>query len=105
MPLSFYYNRHMKTKNIFRVVALTAVALLILLFLRLFSESMVWDAVDFLVAGVLLLGAGFAYELIAARVENKRKRTFFVLALLTLFALVWADLAVGIFNIPGFSGN
>jgi glucose dehydrogenase len=66
---------------------------------------MVWDAADFLVAGVLLLVAGFAYELIAARIENKRRGAVFVFALLILFALVWADLAVGVFNIRGFSGD
>ncbi|HEY0011154.1 MAG TPA: hypothetical protein VGB97_04600 [Candidatus Paceibacterota bacterium] len=92
-------------KNSTRILLGTALILLIPLIAMLFTDQVNWGLGDFVVIGALLLGAGFAYEFIANRVPKKGHRI--VLALGAIFAVlvIWADLAVGIFNIPGFSGS
>lgn len=56
-----------------------------------------WSVMDFLVMGVLLMGTGSLYVLVARRVPSRRR-----LALGIVFAAallyVWAELAVGIFT-------
>lgn len=99
----------MKSKNIIRIAIGTGVILLIPLVLTLLGsgvdgEGFHWTLGDFVVIGVLLFGTGLIYELITSKVD-KRYRVFIGVVLLAVLLLVWADLAVGIFNIPGFSGS
>ena len=95
----------MRTKNILRIVLGTALILLIPLVAMRFSDERDWDLTDFIVMGALLLSSGLIYELIASRMASSRRRL--LLGAMVVFAvlLIWADLAVGIFNIPGFSGS
>lgn len=70
-----------------------------------FTDEVNWGPLDFIVIGALLLGTGFTYDLIAQKVENTTHRAIFGLVLVFAMLLIWADLAVGIFNIPGISGS
>lgn len=92
-------------KNILRIVIGTAVLLLIPLIAMQFIDGMDWDLTDFIVMGALLLGTGLVYELIARKLTSTKSRIITGVVLLVVFLLIWADLAVGIFNIPGFSGS
>lgn len=57
-----------------------------------------WGAEDFLAAAVLIGGAGLAVEL-AVRFIRTRAAMFATIAAVALaFVLVWAELAVGIFD-------
>lgn len=91
--------------NILRIVLGTGLILLVPLVAMQFTDEVAWDLTDFAVMGALLLGTGFTYEVIARNMKQTAHRVILGIVLLSAFLLVWADLAVGIFNIPGFSGS
>ena len=65
-----------------------------------FTSEVNWDFKDFIAAGVLLLSAGLAIEIVIRNVKISTFRTvLFVIILLALF-LIWAEMAVGIFGSP-----
>ena len=64
-----------------------------------------WKLDDFIIYGGLLTGAGLFSYLILIKVRSKKQRLRLCGVLLLFFLLIWIDLAVGILNIPGFSGN
>jgi len=86
----------MKTKNILRLALATACVLLVPLAAMQFTDEVVWTPSDFVVAGVLLFGAGLTYELVAKRTGNTAYRVAVGLAVATSLILVWMNLAVGI---------
>lgn len=91
------------TIRTFRVVgifAVTAMLLLIPLVAMQFTQEVNWSLFDFVAASILLLGAGFACEMILRRVKGFGYRLAAIgLALLVLIA-IWVELAVGIFGSP-----
>lgn len=95
----------MPYKNILRIFVVTGLILLVPLVAMQFSDDVDWKLGDFVIIGALLLGTGFAYELVVRKVKNATHRAILGIALLAALILIWADLAVGIFNIPGISGS
>lgn len=97
-------------KNIIRPAIVTALILLIPLALQLTIGTGVdgrgfnWKPGDFLVAGVLLFGTGLVLEFIAKKFFNPVHRVAAVFAIIAVFLLIWAELAVGIFGTP-FAGS
>ncbi len=59
------------------------------------GEGWHWGLLDYVVMGVLLFGAGLAYEYFAARLGNRRHRAILGAALLCAVLGVWVELAVG----------
>ncbi|MDX1372897.1 MAG: hypothetical protein R3321_10525 [Nitrososphaeraceae archaeon] len=94
----------MKKKNILRVIIIVMVVLIIPLLAMQFTEEVDWSLFDFIVAGILLSGLGFGIELIVVKAQSFGKRLVFILLLLFMFLLIWAELAVGIFGTP-FAGS
>ena len=89
----------MQNKNIGRIALATAFMLLLPLLAMQFTDEVVWDLADFVVAGVLLFGAGLTYELVARRARkagNTAYRAAVGAAVATALILVWMNLAVGI---------
>lgn len=83
--------------RIFIWIATATVVILLIPFTAMqFSNEVVWTLSDFIVAGVLLFGAGSLFILTARRIKKYR----FAMGVLFLTALlyVWAELAVGIFT-------
>lgn len=77
----------------------TIVTLLILpAIAMLFTAEVSWGAEDFAAAAVLLGGTGFALELAARLLVDPGKRAFAALVIVAALLLVWAELAVGIFD-------
>lgn len=64
-----------------------------------------WTIEDFLVIGFLLYSTALLCEFVLRKVTGTYLRLLICGAILVVFLLIWIDLAVGIFNIPGFSGN
>lgn len=64
-----------------------------------------WKLNDFVIIGGLLLGTVLLIELVLRKVKTRKMRILICILVLLAFVLVWMDLAVGIFNIPGFSGS
>lgn len=88
------------------IIILTAVAILLLIpFIAMqFTEEVNWTVFDFLIAGVLLLGTGLMCEFVLRKASKTKYRIFICLAILLVFLLIWAELAVGIFGTP-FGGS
>ncbi|MDP2160190.1 MAG: hypothetical protein Q8K02_06890 [Flavobacterium sp.] len=86
------------------IVGLVGLLLLIPLVAMQFTQEVKWDAFDFVVAGVLLLGTGLLCELVLRLVRSTKHRIIFCGVLLLILFLVWAELAVGIFG-TRFAGS
>ena len=91
----------MKTeKTVYRLAARPALATALLLLVPLlamqFTDEVVWTGFDFAVAGALLFGTGFLFELALKRASALAYRAAAGLALASALLLVWLNLAVGI---------
>lgn len=86
------------TNSVVRVVLGTAVLLLVPLVAMQFSDDVDWKLNDFVVAGVLLMAAGFVLELIISKIRGKNHRIIAVSVLVLAFLYLWAELAVGVFT-------
>jgi hypothetical protein len=64
-----------------------------------------WKSDDFVIIGMLLFGIALLCELVLRKVKSNKMRIIICVAILLIFLLVSIDLAVGIFNISGFSGT
>lgn len=80
------------------VVAVTAGVLMVPAVAMRFTDEVQWGAGDFLVAAVLLLMAGAVLVGIARHVKRSGLRWLASAAVLAVLALVWAELAVGVFS-------
>lgn len=90
MTISGYY------KNSARVALGTALILLVPLGAMQFTDEVNWTLSDFVVAGVLLFGAGLLLDL-AIRKAGKY-RIAAAAAVVLAFLWLWAELAVGVFT-------
>lgn len=72
--------------------------LLIPLVAMQYTEEVNWSRGDFLVMGMLLFIVGSASELVLRKVTSRKNRLLLVLVILFLFFLIWAELAVGVFD-------
>jgi len=86
----------MQNKTIIRILLTTASLLLLPLLAMQFTDEVAWDLADFVVAGALLAGTGFTYELVARKGGNIAYRAAVGIALAAALLLVWLNLAVGI---------
>jgi hypothetical protein len=92
------------TGDAIRVVLAAVLILLVPLLAMQFTNEVAWSPLDFVVAGVLLVGTGFIYVLFARKTSHIRQRVAIGLALTVALVLVWMELAVGIFGTP-LAGN
>lgn len=92
-------------RDISTVLFGTLALLLIPLIAMQFVDGMVWDTTDFIVMGGLLFISGLLYMLLSRVVKSTTQKVIVGTVVFLAFLLIWADLAVGIFNIPGFSGS
>jgi hypothetical protein len=86
------------TRDILRVVVVTAAILMIPLVAMQFTNEVVWDLFDFAVAGALIGMTGLLFVTLFRLVSNSTYRAVGGVGLAGLFLLVWAELAVGIFR-------
>ena len=94
----------MKNKRL-KIILTTAGILLSIPFIAMqFTNEVNWTPGDFIIMGVLLFGTGLLCEFVMRKVKNTNKRIMICAALLFVFLLIWAELAVGIFGTP-FAGS
>ena len=55
-----------------------------------------WDGLDFVAAAVLVGGGAGAYMIVTRMITDKRLRVLAGLGVITIVALIWVQLAVGI---------
>lgn len=71
---------------------------------NLFIDGFNWSGFDFLAAGILLFGTAGLISLIRMVVKNRYYKIIISLVIVAILALVWMELAVGIFGTP-FAGS
>lgn len=94
----------MKNKRLIGIVITVTVLLLIPLIAMQFTNEVNWDVFDFIVAGTLLLGTGLLCEFVLRNVNKPASRIALCAVILLVLALIWIELAVGIFGTP-FAGS
>ena len=96
----------MLTQNKRLITIMLSVGLLLLIpFIGMqFSNDVNWTVSDFLVAGVLLLGAGLTIEIVMRTIKKKQTRLLLILIIAAILLLTWVELAVGVFGTP-FAGS
>ena len=92
-------------KAAIRLAISTGIILLLPLIAMQYTDEVVWDLADFVVAGVLLFGTGLAYELMARKGGTVAYRAAGGVALATVFLLVWVNGAVGIIGSENNDAN
>lgn len=65
-----------------------------------FTTEVQWTRSDFGIAALLLGCTGLLVEVVLRTVRHRRGRMALVLLLLASLALVWGELAVGLFGTP-----
>ena len=69
-----------------------------------YSNEVKWSLNDFIIIGVILLSFGIIINKIIFNIGALNKRVILISTLIILFFLLWAELAVGLFNSP-FAGS
>lgn len=92
-------------KGVFRTARVTAFVLSLPLLAMLFTDEVDWGLADFVVASVMLLGAGFTYELIAKRSWSTSYRAAVGVAVAAALLLAWVSLAIGIIGSATYPAN
>ena len=92
------------SKRLTYILVAIPVLLLIPLVAMQFTDEVHWSLADFLLLGALLLLLGLALEWVLRKVHKSTHRWILILGLLFVFALILAELAVGLLGTP-FAGN
>ena len=81
-------------------VVLTTVGLFLsLIFVAMqFSGEINWSIMDFVIMGTLLSVAGLVASYLWVKFADSKYRIVFILLVLLAVLLIWAELAVGIFD-------
>ena len=93
-----------KNKRPIVIIGGVVLILLIPLIAMQFTPEVDWTLADFLIASILLLGAGFLLEVAIRMIDNSAYRIALILVVLIALLLIWAELAVGLFGTP-FAGS
>ena len=67
---------------------------------NLVSTAVNWSWFDFMVMGSLLLGLGLSTSFVLKKFKQSPNRLSYILAVIIVFLLIWAELAVGVFGSP-----
>jgi uncharacterized membrane protein (DUF441 family) len=77
----------------------TVLAVLLLLLIPLIA-GFPWSRMDFVAAGVLLLGTGLMCEFVLRKVKKIEYRIAIIAVIVVALLLVWIEIAVGLFGTP-----
>jgi hypothetical protein len=91
-------------KPLFRVLAIVLGLLCIPLFGTILSDEVLWGPFDFLIGLGLLMFLIGGIDLSLRKAKSSTPRLLIIFAIIIVFALVWGELAVGIFGTP-FAGS
>ena len=67
---------------------------------NLVSTAVNWSWFDFMVMGSLLLGLGLSTSFVLKKFKQSPNRLSYLSAVIIVFLLIWAELAVGVFGSP-----
>ena len=87
-----------QNKRLTGILLTVGLLLLIPLIAMQFTDKVNWTLPDFIAAAVLLTGTGLLCELTLRKVKKTKYRIVICLAILATLLVIWAELAVGIFD-------
>ena len=93
----------MKIKKLILLISLLLLLLIPFVGMQ-YSNEVKWSLNDFIIMGVIFLSFGIIINKIIYHVGAFKKRVILISTLIILFFLLWAELAVGLFNSP-FAGS
>ena len=91
-----------KTKDILGIFIISLV--IITLASGIYTGKTLWSLFDFVLMSAMLSATGFLLVFVNKKLETKNRKYFLTAIIILAFLLVWAELAVGLFNTP-FAGN
>ena len=87
--------------NRIQKILLGTIILLLLPFIAMqFTSEVKWTALDFIVAGILLLSVGFVIDFALRKFKTSKYRVAIIIGIIMTFFLIWLELAVGLFGSP-----
>jgi len=94
----------MRNKRALIIFSVIAILLLIPLIAMQFTHEVDWSIADFVIMGILLSVSGISCEFFLRKVKNIKIRIVLCGAILLIFFLICAELAVNVFGSP-FAGS
>ncbi|MCU0322753.1 MAG: hypothetical protein MUE72_10070 [Chitinophagaceae bacterium] len=94
----------LQKSRLFYIISSATLLLSIPLIAMQFTQEVNWTLFDFSIAAILLFGTAIVIELVLRKFKPLKTRLFICAIVLVLLALIWIELAVGIFGSP-FAGN
>lgn len=88
----------MKFKQFVWILILVVLLLSIPFWASLIGDTVNWSWFDYTVMGVLLLLVGITAMFLYNNIKNKNKRWLYFMLLALVLFIIWAELAVGVFN-------
>jgi len=65
-----------------------------------FSDGEGWSLSDLIIGGIMLFGLGMLLQWLMVKLKGSKWRVPVMIAVVLIFLLIWAELAVGIFGTP-----
>lgn len=87
-----------------RILLVIAMFLSLVFITSQFTDEVKWSISDYFMMGGLLLAVSFTTTFILSKIVKTQLRLLFIGVMVLVFMLIWAELAVGIFNTP-FAGK
>ena len=105
-PLVMSLNKYKNIIKIFRSSKMIYPLLLLLIPLlgMLITDEFDWTIFDFIIMGILLFLLGIGINFISNQKKSIQSKTIYIGLLISMFLIIWAELAVGVFNSP-FAGS
>jgi|TARA_Y100000310_G_C20146599_1_gene562745 hypothetical protein len=87
-----------------RILQIVAILLLIPLVAMQLTNEVNWSLFDFIIMGTMLTITGLLGQIIFKKVNNTKHRLILMVAIVMIFFLIWAELAVGLLG-TRFAGD
>jgi uncharacterized membrane protein YfcA len=88
----------MSRKNLFKIIVVTGIVLFIPFIAMLITDEVRWNTFDFVLMDLMIFSSVLLGVTFQKKIKNPKKRILVMIILLLLFLLIWAELAVGIFD-------
>lgn len=91
-------------QRILRLIAIVLMILAIPFIGMQLRADVAWSMADFVLAAIVLCGAGVVYEIIRTILNTPRQRMLVGIGIAVIVFVGWVELAVGVFGTP-FAGS
>lgn len=87
-----------------KILPIVGLLLLIPLIAMQLTDEVNWSFCDFIIMGALLTIIGLLIGIVLKKVKYYKYREVFIVIIVMMFLLIWAELGVGLFGTP-FAGD